>query len=135
MVRVALLKLQCLKNRLVVLVLVLKHHVVDVAALEEGVAIIPLERVEAIEDSRTYFPKPLHHLDQCRKGKRSTSGAWMLERVVHPGHLRELDRSIQILGEPQLFEMRYVTYVPDDGTHERIVLSVQVFVRQSRDQQ
>src|ERR1700693_78836 len=59
----------------------------------------------------------------------------MLEGVVHAGHLRKLDRSIQILSEPELFEVRNVTHIPDDGTHQRVVLPVQIFVRQSRDQQ
>src|SRR2546423_621625 len=59
----------------------------------------------------------------------------MLERIVHAGHLRKLDRPVQVLSEPELLEVRNVTHIPDDRTHQWIVLSVQIFVRQSREQQ
>ena len=53
----------------------------------------------------------------------------MLERVVEARHLAELDRPVEILREPQLLEVRDVPEVPDDGTHQRIVLPVQILVR------
>jgi hypothetical protein len=59
----------------------------------------------------------------------------MLERIVYAGHLRKLDRSIQVLGKPELFEVRDMTNIPDDWAHQRVVLPVQVFVRQSGNQQ
>src|ERR1700682_2722147 len=59
----------------------------------------------------------------------------MLKRVVQAGHLRKLDRAIQILGEPELLEVRDVPDVPDDRTHQRIVLPMQILVRKSGYQQ
>ena len=37
--------------------------------------------------------------------------------------------------EPELLEVRDVAEVPDDGTHQRIVLQMQIFVGQHRYQQ
>ena len=58
----------------------------------------------------------------------------MLERVVHARHLRELDRTVEVSRQPQLLEVRDVTYVPDYGTHQRIVLTMQILIRQIRDE-
>jgi hypothetical protein len=55
----------------------------------------------------------------------------MLERVVQPRHLGELDWAIQILSEPELLEVRDVPDVPDDRTHQRIMLSMKILVRES----
>src|SRR4051812_31764408 len=59
----------------------------------------------------------------------------MLEWVVHAGHLGEFDRAVQILGEPELLKMRDVSHIPDDRTHQGIVLPMQIFVRQTGDEQ
>jgi len=54
----------------------------------------------------------------------------VLERVVQPRHLGELDRAVEILREPELLEVRDMANVPDDGTHQRIVLLMQILVGQ-----
>jgi hypothetical protein len=59
----------------------------------------------------------------------------MLERIVQARHLRELYRSIEILGEPELLEVSDVSDIPDDGTHQRIVLDVKILVGEFRYQQ
>jgi len=135
MVRLALLQLQRLKNRLIVLVLVLKDHVVNVSAPEQRIVIVPLEPVESVENARADLPQSRHHLGERRKRQRCARGAWMLERVVHSRHLRKLDRTIQILGEPEFLEVGDVPDVPDDRTHQRIVLPMQILVRESGYQQ
>jgi hypothetical protein len=53
----------------------------------------------------------------------------MLEWIVHSRHLEELNRTIEVLGEPQLLEVRYVADIPDNRAHERVVLSMQVLIR------
>ena len=52
----------------------------------------------------------------------------MFEWIEDPRHLAEFDRSLEIAHEPQLLEVRDVTEVPDDGTHQGVVLGVQVVV-------
>ena len=59
----------------------------------------------------------------------------MLEGIVQPRHLDELDRSVEVMSEPQLFEVRDMTQIPDDGTHQRIVLKPEILVAERRDQQ
>src|ERR1700693_6333451 len=78
----ALFQLQCLKNGLVVLVLVLKDHVVDVTALEERIVVVPLEPIETVENAHANLLQSRHHLRQRWKRQRCTRCAWMLKRVV-----------------------------------------------------
>jgi hypothetical protein len=59
----------------------------------------------------------------------------MLERIVHPRHLRELDGAVEILGKPELLEVRDVSHVPDDWTHQRIVLPMEILIIEPRDEQ
>ena len=59
----------------------------------------------------------------------------MLEGVVQSRHLDELDRSVEVLGEPELFEVRDMPEIPDDGTHQGIVLEVEIFVREGGHEQ
>src|ERR1041384_2127446 len=50
----------------------------------------------------------------------------MLERIVNARHLAEFHRTLEVANEPELLEMSDVPEVPDDGTHQRIVLRVQI---------
>ena len=50
----------------------------------------------------------------------------MLERVIHPRHFHELDLAIEIAVEPQLLEMADVPEIPEDRTHQRIMLRAQI---------
>src|SRR5436190_12487104 len=59
----------------------------------------------------------------------------MLERVVDTRHLSELDRSLEIPNEPQFLEVGDVAQIPDDGTHERIMLSVEVVLAERIDEE
>ena len=63
---------------------------------------------------------------RCVFGKATTSR--MLERVVDPRHLAELHRAVHVPVEPQLFEVRDVPQIPDNGAHQRIVLHPEIFV-------
>src|SRR5213082_748396 len=78
-------------------------------AAQQWIAVIELHPLEAIQYSRADVRKPLHHLRKRWKCERGASGARMLERIVEPGHLRELDWSIEILGEPEFLEVRDVS--------------------------
>jgi hypothetical protein len=59
----------------------------------------------------------------------------MLERIVETGHLDELDGSVEVMREPQLFEMGDVSQVPEDGTHQGIVLDPEIVIRQRSEEQ
>jgi hypothetical protein len=59
----------------------------------------------------------------------------MLERIVQARHLRELDGAVEILGKPELLEVRDVSDVPDDWTHQRIVLPMEILVIKPGDDQ
>ena len=134
-VRLALLQLQRLQNGLVVLVFVLQHHVVDESFAKQRVVVVPFQLVELVEDFRANLAKPREHLLERRQRKRGALRSRVLERVVHPRHLRELDRPTQVPGEPELFKVRDVPDIPDDRAHERIVLPMQIHVRQFRDEE
>src|SRR2546423_7747885 len=90
---------------------------------------------EPIQNSRPDFCQPLHHLGERGKRERGASGPWMLERIVQSRHFRKLDWSVEILGEPELLEVCDVSDIPDDRTHQRIVLPMQILIRQFRDEQ
>jgi hypothetical protein len=59
----------------------------------------------------------------------------MLERVVYPWHLGKLDRSVEISRQPELLEVRDVAEVPEYGTHQRIVLAMEILVGKAFHQQ
>src|SRR5215207_2295144 len=65
-------------------------------------------------------------LIERRKLESTAHSAWVLEGVENAGHLSELDRAFEVSDKPQLLEVRNVAEVPDDRTHERIVLRMQV---------
>jgi hypothetical protein len=59
----------------------------------------------------------------------------MLEGIEETRHLDELDRTIEVPRQPQLFEMRDVPEIPDDGAHERTMLQPQLMVGKRLKQQ
>ena len=56
----------------------------------------------------------------------------VLEGIEEPGHLDELDRAVEVAGEPELLEIGNVTQIPEDRAHERIVLGTELLVGQWR---
>jgi hypothetical protein len=58
----------------------------------------------------------------------------MLERIVEARHLAELHRPVHVPVEPQFLEVRDVAQVPDDRTHQDIVLNAEFVVGQRLDQ-
>jgi hypothetical protein len=58
----------------------------------------------------------------------------MLEGIVHSRHFAEPDLPIEILREPEFFEVGDVTEIPQERAHERIVLPNQVLIAHARDQ-
>ena len=58
----------------------------------------------------------------------------MLEGIEHPRHLDELDRPVEVAGEPELLEMGDVPHIPEDRAHEHVVLHPELVVGQRRDQ-
>jgi len=134
-IRRALFQLQGLENGLVVLVFVLQDHPIDVAVAQQGLGRVEIRGGKTIEHSP---PDLLHDLPAvCQLGKRQRSplAAGVLERIVEARHLHELDRTIQVLGEPQLLEVRDVPEIPENGAHQRIVLDPQIFVTERLEQQ
>ena len=127
----ALLELERLEDRLVVLVLVLEHHVVDVPVAQQRVGVVEVDGREPGEHPAADL---VHDLAAFGAGPGSGSAPRvaprMLEGIVHPRHLHELDRAVEVAGEPELLEVRDVTQVPEDRAHQRIVLGVQILVRQ-----
>ena len=80
----------------------------------------------------------VHHgptIGDSGQGQLAPAAARMLEGVVQSRHFDELDRSVEVLGEPELFEVRDMTEIPDDGTHQGIVLEVEIFVREGGHEQ
>src|SRR5687768_3505964 len=134
-IRSAELELQRLEDGLVVLVLVLENHVVDETVAKERVVVVPFEYLELLQHACTDFRKSPQHLVERRQRKRCAFRPRMLERVVHPGHLRKLYRPAQVPRQPQLLEVRDVSDIPDDRTHQGIMLPVKIVVRQARDQE
>src|SRR5438477_8195409 len=135
MVWLSQLELKSLQNCLVVLVLVLQHHVVHVSAREERVRFIEVSSLEPIENFFPDLVEPLFHVGERRNRQTRASRTRVLERIVNPGHLREFDFSVEVLRKPKLLEMRDVTEIPKNGTHQRIVLTKKILVRQSVDDQ
>src|SRR5256885_33551 len=116
------LELQRLQHRLVVLVLVLQHHLVDVPISQEWIVRLEIDPFE----SRQYALADLgHRFDRpCERGQWQGAAhpAWMVERIVHPRHFDEFHLSVEVPIEPQLFEVSDVSEVPEDWTHQWIVL-------------
>jgi hypothetical protein len=59
----------------------------------------------------------------------------MLEGVIESRHLNELNRPLEISGEPELLKMSYVPEVPEDRAHQRIVLHPEIVIGERRQQQ
>jgi hypothetical protein len=59
----------------------------------------------------------------------------MLEGIVQPGHLHELYRTIEVARQPELLEMGDVPQIPQNGAHESIVLTPEIFVGQRSQEQ
>jgi hypothetical protein len=57
----------------------------------------------------------------------------MLEWIVQPGHLGELDGAFEITGEPELLERGDVTEIPEHRAHQGIVLAMQIVVGEHAD--
>ncbi len=127
-VRRALLELQRLENGLVVLVLVLEHHPVDVAVADERVLVVEVHLLESREHALADLAHHRRALGEPGERQPAAHPARMLERVEQPGHLAELDRSVEVAREPELLEVCDVSEVPHDRAHQRIVLPAQVVV-------
>jgi hypothetical protein len=108
--------------------LMLQNHLVDVALAQQRIGVVKVSLVEPLQYARANF---LHHVAAFCKGwqpQRPALASGMLERIEQTRHLDELDRAIEISGEPQLLEVSDVPQIPDDRAHERIVLEPQLGV-------
>jgi hypothetical protein len=102
---------------------------------QERIGAVGLDLAEAREYARANF---LHHLATFCKGwqpERPALTSGMLEGIEETRHLHELDRSIEVPGQPQFFEMRDVPEIPDDRAHERVMLQPQLRVSKWLNQQ
>src|SRR6476469_528466 len=135
MIRFTELELQRLENCFVVLILVLQHHVVYVPIREERIVVVELGSLQPLENCFPYLLQSQLHLRERWQRKTGASCARMLEWIVHPGHFRKFNRAIEILSQPELFEMRNVSQVPQNWAHERIMLSQQIFLSETVDEQ
>jgi hypothetical protein len=124
-----------LQDRLVVLVLVLEHHLVDVA--------VPHQRIHRIEicDSQTpQHPAPdlIHDLaaaHQRWEWERSPLASGVLKRIEEPGHLDKLYGALKVTRQPELLEVGDMTQVPQDRAHQGVMLSSQLVVIQGSKEQ
>ena len=123
MVRLTLLELQRLKDRLVVLVFVLKHHPEDEALIEKGILACEVEGDESLQhrfaDTGHILEAPL----DTRQRQLWPGLSGILDRVVHSAKtLGAIQRASETLDEPHLLEVRDVAQIPQDGTHEWVML-------------
>ncbi len=132
-VGLAQFELQGLEYRLVVLILVLKNHVVHVAAGKQRVALIEIRSAEPLQNVLSNLRQALPHEVDCRKRKSCSRRARMLEGVVHPRHFRELDGAVEILCQPELLEVCDVSQVPQNRAHQRIVLAMKLLIGKTFD--
>jgi hypothetical protein len=132
---VALLELQCLQDRLVVLVLVLEHHVVDVTVTQQRIHVLEVHRGETREHAAADLVHDAATLAQPGKRQRAALAARVLERVVHAGHFHEFDRAVEVSGEPELLEMGDMAQIPQDRAHQRIMLQPELLVGERRHNQ
>ena len=58
----------------------------------------------------------------------------MLEGIVHPRHLRELDRPFDVVREPERLEVHDVPQIPEDRAHQGIVLAAEILLAHGRDE-
>ena len=133
-VRLAALELQRLQNRLVVLILVLRHHRVDVAIAQQRIAGLEIERLQLVQHALAHLGQDLEHLLTAGQVQGTADPPRVLERIVDAGHLAELHGAVDVPVEPQLLEVGDVAEVPDDRAHERIVLHSEIVVRERLDQ-
>ena len=118
-------ELDRLQHRLVVLVLVLEHHLVDLGgagALEDRERALAdvgevVERLGAVEDRQV-----------------AADGARRLERVVHRGELRVQQRLAAVaVDEPQVLIGGDVREIPRERAHQRRVRGLHLLVGERRD--
>src|SRR6266542_1254611 len=131
-IRLAKLELKRLKDRLVVLVLVLNDQMIAVSVPEQRIRIIELDFLEALENAIANRIHARRHFAEGRQLQGCALGTRMLERIVQAGHLGELDRAVEVSGEPKLFEVRDMPDVPDDRTHQRAVLPAKIVLLEMR---
>jgi hypothetical protein len=67
-----------------------------------------------------------------RQLERASFAPRMLKRVVESGHLNELDRPVEVAGEPELLKMSYVAEIPENRAHQRIVLNPEIVIGERR---
>jgi hypothetical protein len=68
------------------------------------------------------------------QAKRAPLAAGMLKGIEEARHFDELDRTIEVMSEPELLEVRYVSEIPEDRAHQGIMLHLELLVRQGRDE-
>jgi len=124
------LELKRLQHGLVVLVFVLKHHLIHEPVPKEGVGgvkVVGGKPLEHFSPNLVHYRPALVDSGQA-KGTPLTPG--MFERIEEARHFNELDWPVQVTGEPKFLKVRYVPKIPEDRAHQRIVLGVQLVLRQ-----
>jgi hypothetical protein len=109
-------QLQRLQHRLVVLVLVLEQHLDD-------------ERRDGVEASEHALPHGAHvgdRLGAAQVGEIGSLRARGLGRVVDLGEVGAQQLEAGLAANPEVLERGDVAEVPDQRTHQRVVLAVEV---------
>ena len=118
-------ELDRLQHRLVVLVLVLEHHLVDVAG-----ALAIEDRQRAGADAGEVVDR----LGAVEDRQVAAHGARRLERVVHRGELRVQQRLAAVaVDEPQVLVGRDVREIPREWAHQRRVRGLHLLVGERLD--
>src|SRR3954463_10742688 len=116
-------RLERLQHRLVVLVLVADHH----GDVERVVRVTP--RVEPVQDPAAHFPaeRPRLHRRQQRESvaARPRLAECVVERL-DGGRQQARPAGVPVAQQPEVLLLTDVGEVPDQGTHQRIVLPRQL---------
>src|SRR5581483_6363214 len=125
MIRTTQFQLQRLQHRLVVLMLVLRHHPIHIAIAQQRRS-IEIDGLQALQHFFTHAFERSEYIASAREWERTTLTPWMLERIVQPRHLAELDGRVELLEQPQFLEARDMPEVPNNRTHEHIMLLLEI---------
>src|SRR4030095_1781132 len=107
---------------------------IGVAVAEQRIAGSEVQGLELVEHALPNLGQDLEHLVATWQIERAANATRMLERIVDPRHLAEFDFAVHVPREPHLLEVCDVAEIPDDWTHQRIVLHAQVFIAERLDE-
>ena len=120
-----------LKNRFLVLCLVLDDHSEHVTVPYQGIRWIQVGPPHNLQCFSPHLVDVLECFVSIEQGKVTTRPARIVEGVVHLVESRIVGRpSVELAQQPQLFEVADMAEVPHQRAHDRVMLAVDVVVGQ-----